>query len=40
LAPCPARLTEKSSPSSWELVSETVKLEVSLNAPAEPGANA
>ena len=37
--PTPARLTLKSSPSDWLLVSLMVKLDVSLNVPAEPGEN-
>ncbi|CAN5559187.1 hypothetical protein BH18ACT3_BH18ACT3_04820 [soil metagenome] len=37
--PTPARLTLKSSPSFWLAVSLTVKLDVSLNDPAEPGEN-
>ena len=37
--PTPARLTLKSSPSFWLFVSLIVKLDVSLNDPAEPGEN-
>ena len=37
--PTPARLTLKSSPSFWLFVWLIVKLDVSLNEPADPGEN-
>jgi hypothetical protein len=37
--PTPDRLTLKSSPSDWLAVSLMVKLDVSLNEPADPGEN-